>query len=620
MVRNPTCLLVLAAFGCTDATFELTAPHGSSSIAATPGAAALYVANHVHESIARFEPESEKLDHIAAAGEPTRIAQLQERLFVTLRSARALGVYDGATTVPTYTTSVELGAEPFGVVVHAPTNRVFVTVSLEDLVYELDATTLEILRKWPVAGEPRGLAVHPSGAALFVVTLRSRQVVRIDLRDSARSPEALALPELGPPDVATLRLTGDPTVAPDGRLLHIPGIYVVTASPIPTNPTSEYYGHIMQPAPVIIAQPLDDDAEPELGGAAVISLVDYALYPPLSGAPSGVAVSHDSALLAVPIEGAEAVVVVGAQHDSSDARYLYEGDGGFIRGGRHIGFEPRPVTTLAAPAGTTSVLFTDNRTAWVYGFIDRSIAELDIGEADPRDNSLEVVAGSKEALPMKRRFEVAPSVLSRELEVGQRLFYSTMDPNVTRPGSGVSCALCHVGGRDDGMTWFFDIGQRQTPSLAGRVSLTEPVRWEGQRATVAENAMMTSRGMSPGNGMSPAQAQYVADYIDWTRIPTPRAVDSDAIERGAEVFARVGCASCHAGPAYTDNAPYRMFGLQSVRTRSLVGVGATAPYLHDGRAATLRDVVRVAQSGAMGAPFTLSSGETDDLVRFLESL
>ena len=66
------------------------------------------------------------------------------------------------------------------------------------------------------------------------------------------------------------------------------------------------------------------------------------------------------------------------------------------------------------------------------------------------------------------------------------------------------------------------------------------------------------------------------------------------------------------------------------KTPSLRNLGHTAPYMHDGRYATLRDAVRhyseldVERIHTHGEqllrPLKLTPGEIDDLVAFLESL
>jgi cytochrome c peroxidase len=73
---------------------------------------------------------------------------------------------------------------------------------------------------------------------------------------------------------------------------------------------------------------------------------------------------------------------------------------------------------------------------------------------------------------------------------------------------------------------------------------------------------------------------------------------------------------------------HRNFG--EFRVPALRGVAATAPYMHDGSKATLRDVVRHystldldrlhADGETILKPLGLSESEIDDLVAFLEAL
>ncbi len=188
----------------------------------------------------------------------------------------------------------------------------------------------------------------------------------------------------------------------------------------------------------------------------------------------------------------------------------------------------------------------------------------------------------------------------------------------------MSCSTCHFEGRNDGLTWTFDRGPRQTPSLAGVVSARAPVRWEGDRETVAVDAMRTSQGLMGGEGLTESDAADIEAFVDFTRnvdLPLKGTTDP-TIELGRSIFERpdVGCVSCHSGALYSDNVQHDLLGLSGVKTPSLIGVGATAPYFHDGSASTLREVVLRGRTGAMGNTSSLSDVEVDALARFLESL
>lgn len=84
-----------------------------------------------------------------------------------------------------------------------------------------------------------------------------------------------------------------------------------------------------------------------------------------------------------------------------------------------------------------------------------------------------------------------------------------------------------------------------------------------------------------------------------------------AAQRGARLFVgKAQCALCHAGPNFADGRLHA-----GLRTPSLRNVAVTAPYLHDGRAATLHEAVR-----RHDALPRLDGAALADLVAFLGTL
>jgi cytochrome c peroxidase len=98
--------------------------------------------------------------------------------------------------------------------------------------------------------------------------------------------------------------------------------------------------------------------------------------------------------------------------------------------------------------------------------------------------------------------------------------------------------------------------------------------------------------------------------------------DTDAVRRGKSVFAELRCGRCHGAPDYTSERTYDV-GLADAagQTRfnppSLLGVSQRDAYLHDGRAASLREVFE--KHGHPDGRGT-EGKSLDDLVAFLESL
>jgi hypothetical protein len=89
----------------------------------------------------------------------------------------------------------------------------------------------------------------------------------------------------------------------------------------------------------------------------------------------------------------------------------------------------------------------------------------------------------------------------------------------------------------------------------------------------------------------------------------------------------VGCHRCHPAPWYTDGNSHDV-GKRGPNERqdhfdtpTLVEVWRTAPYLHDGRYRTLREVFVEGRHGlGPGRGRDLSEQQIDDLVEFVLSL
>jgi cytochrome c peroxidase len=111
-----------------------------------------------------------------------------------------------------------------------------------------------------------------------------------------------------------------------------------------------------------------------------------------------------------------------------------------------------------------------------------------------------------------------------------------------------------------------------------------------------------------------------------------------AARRGLRLFVgRGGCVACHAGPTLGDDAlhvslvhslgaagtpdtGHRGEPANAFRTPGLRDVAATAPYLHDGSAATLCDAVLPHAADPGSVPPSLTAAERKDLAAFLSTL
>src|SRR5690606_30842475 len=105
-----------------------------------------------------------------------------------------------------------------------------------------------------------------------------------------------------------------------------------------------------------------------------------------------------------------------------------------------------------------------------------------------------------------------------------------------------------------------------------------------------------------------ALAAYVGSFDSIPRSPMRNAdgTMTDSALRGEGIFLNLACDSCHAVEDFTNSAENVLYDvgtltefsgsrlggeLSGIDTPTLLGIWQTAPYLHDGSAATLLDVL-----------------------------
>jgi mono/diheme cytochrome c family protein len=220
----------------------------------------------------------------------------------------------------------------------------------------------------------------------------------------------------------------------------------------------------------------------------------------------------------------------------------------------------------------------------------------------------------------------------------------------------MSCASCHFDGDHDGRTWMFENGPRNTTSLRGTRD-TRPLHWSADRDEVQDfehtiKTLQFGDGLLAGGEPNPslgapnagrsADLDALAAFVNTLRHrPSPfRKPDGSltaAARRGQRIFdrAEVGCAICHPAPRFTDSSLVTPFVRHDVGTGdgprerlgpafdtpSLRGLWDSAPYLHDGSAPSLRDVLTTRNPGDRhGSTSQLTPQEVEDLVAYLKSL
>ncbi len=632
--------LVAPCGGLTDETF----PTGSGTAVAAGDGTAVLAVNEALGTLSLLDLESETVQQLAVGAEPSRIARIDDTYYVTLRGERGIAVVtlDGDTL--RLDQVVDTGAEPVGIVASEDGLALFVALSQENEVQELDPADLGVRRSWTVSDEPRFLALHPDKQALFVGSGYRGTLTWIDLRENTVAeldlPEMLGSdPNTGQERVLAPRITGDLAITSDGDLLGVPVLYVDNLSPVgepepdSTPDLSSGYGagattsDVSRFNPSIVTFPLSPGGLPDEDLAEASLLVGPADVPGDSFGQNvrsyvaSVTFSPDGAAMLASMEGSRVVVAASTR---SVRRGLDGEDFDDVPATRGQ-FTSVASTFIVTDQGPRTVLFTDEDTAYVHSFLDRTVGDLLANVALAELAQFDDVGFAEQSTYQTQDgVALTSETLGDDLEYGRRLFFSAVDSRMSHPGAGVSCATCHFEVRNDGLTWTFVEGVRQTPSLAGDISLTEPVTWVNDVESVADEAMATSQDRMGGDDLYPEDAARIDAFVNSTRhvdISTAK-LDRDAIARGAEIFHReeVGCGDCHTGPEGTDNAFHELYGLQAVNTPALRGIAATAPYLHDGSMRTLEQLIDKLEDGSMGDTSSLSEAEKADLVAYLESL
>ena len=464
------------------------------------------------------------------------------------------------------------GVEPFGVALDG--ERLYVSDTGGAAVRVLDAGTLATLATIATEEYPRGLALH--AGRLYVTHFRSG---RISIIDTATNAVTRVIGS-----VVGANLSQAIVVDPDTNRLYVPQTRSNSANAALLFDTTVF--------PIVAVVNLGSESLPI--DRLLIDLIDRPSNMPFD------AVLTSSKKLYVVHAGSDDVSVIDAATKKKIA---------------HIGVGSNPRGIALSP---------DERLAYVNNALSGTLSVIDTAT----DQIVSTIPLTTIALP--------PDVLN-----GKILFHTSNRTTLAKD-RWISCATCHFDGSVDGRTWFFRDGPRNTTPLFD-LTPTLPLHWSGDLDEL-QDVESTIRIVQAGSGLAdgdsfctptcnvnPPNANRSKDLDDLAafmvslRPPRRLYVRTEAARRGESHFlGRAGCVSCHPAPLYTDRKTHDVgtgAGDDVERkgnrfdTPSLRGLADTAPYLHDGSAATIRDAItRHTDTGALTPP------ELDEIVAFLQSI
>lgn len=538
-------------------------------------------------------------------------------------------------------------------------------VSLIDVA---DRTHPKLVGSLATQREPRGLAISADGGTAWVSHLVGSGLTRVDGLAGERPtiteqplPAGRARTPVGGETRASLGYSV--LLSPDGKTLLAP------RHALGANGTGSWWGapvvDTMDVASGAALQPARAPGSPtsfvETDGNLFIAWTDWRADAGVATAPSLAITQPRAAIyrattstLLVAGEGSDMVAELDARLPDPAMRQLQV----FQLGADYDVYGDFP-KKCGAPTGLA--LSRDDATLYVFCRSTFDLAKIDL-----------------KAGRLVGRAHLADDGLPADAALGRRLYYSARSPTIS---GGIGCAGCHPEGRDDGYVWRegefasdFDEGHhrrfvasrallklnaafgerrepkdvtlyaRQTPFIAGRTRANGPYAWHAEDADLLarlDSGFQLHRGGWSGASNVRAAGQHVAkvDYLgDFLRSgllppPTLAAPLSEAQQKGREIFEseKVGCASCHLPQSeLTDRKQHPLDGSRAAgeftaepdnafKTPSLMFLAGTAPFFHDGSAATLTDLVE--RNGTrMGNTSQLRAEEKQWLVSYLESL
>jgi YVTN family beta-propeller protein len=599
-------------------------PSWGAPVVVSPTDGSVWVVNPDAGSITVVDPDQlVKVVEIPTGGEPWSLAFSPDgaTLYVVDRAGGLLVVVEPSNH--SITTRIALGPEPGTIALNPSGTKAYISVTAANVVAVVDTLTRSMVAQIAVAPLPYALAMSNDGDGedddeqLYVTHLlalarsggveatdegREGRVTLIDSRSNTVIQEIALLPDAhGFPNLLTaITLTGKRAWVPQVR----------AAPALPNGLTTTVFAAVST---------LDRVTGVEETSAR-LSLNDEQVFGSPVNNPVAAIPSADGKTLYIVLAGSNLVEIV----DITDP------------------YQPRLVKFL--PTGENPrgmALSADGRYGYVMNYLARSLTVLDLVQQ-----------------AWVAEVPVTAETLDEAILRGKILFNTATDPRLSR-ASWISCASCHPDGGSDGVTWVFPDGVRQTPALWNS-GQTLPWHWsaaldEAQDVEETIQVIQQGIGLAPGvdttllgeplQGRSRDLDALAAFLLHGIRAPAaPTTEDS---ERGRHLFASAGCATCHGGTAWTvsvlpgepgtldadsngmvdavlhDAGTFTSLDLRGVTgfdVPSLLGVGLTAPYLHDGSMPTLEALLRSGHPDPGRQNHQLSEDEMQALVAFLRSI
>jgi len=500
---------------------------------------------------------------------------------------------------------IPVGHSPTSPVITPDGQTAYVCNRFDSTIGVVNLLTRRQTRTLPAGREPIGADLSKDGSVLIVAnhlpnTAATANHVAAEISiidtDSGRTVASVRSPE-GTIDLRCVK------VSPDGR--HAAVTHGVSRFRLPTTSlergwvTTNAFSLIDVPKRRLVATVLLDDVD--LGAAN----------------PRAVAWTGDSATLCITHAGTHEVSVIdvgkllkkiAATHEAGKPDQIVN-DLAFL-----VGLRNRLVLAGNGPRCMTIV----GTTAYIGEYFTDSLGVLDI-TAKPLPKRRPVA----KSIPLGPAVEMTPARRGEMLFNDAQLCFQMW----------TSCASCHPDARSCGLNVDLMLDGLGNPKNTKSMLLahkTPPSMIRGIRAT-AEVAVRARIRFGLFAVRPEKDAAAIDEYLKALEpVPSPRLVNgrlSESALRGKKLFKVAGCSACHPAPLFTDLKKHDVgTGKESEAkckfdTPTLVELWRTAPYLYDGRAETVIDLLTVYNEGDRhGRTSKLTPQQLRDLAEYVLSL
>jgi len=642
-------ILLLPAFLLAAATFAAAAPYLSPTrMPAHPVPHAIYVLLSTADSIAVVDPATEKVTATYPLGfapsdlaiAPSPADPATQLLYITEYSPvgklhiytlpppstleRQLPIENRESKIenPLPIATIDVGAYPAAIALNHDATRAYIANQFSNDLSIIDLVTHREIARLPMLREPKSLAISPDGKLLAIGNLLPLQSA-LDRPVSAR---------------VTLVDTQDNTI-----LANIPladGTQSIEDICFSKNGGMLFVSHILSRYALPTTQV--DRGWMNTNAVSIINIPARKYYTTLllddiylgAANPRGMTLSPDGNTLYVATAGTHELIALSLPAALAKIKNLPNPADAAGNLTLLVGAKTR-IPLLGK--GANHVLALDNKLYTTdYFSAGLTVIDLDTPISASAGGTTSVSSAATSALQ-----PFSPSALSsRFIKLGDEpapdkirrgeLYFSNAS-NCFQQWQ--SCITCHPGVRADGLNWDLindGIGNPKNTKSMLYAHATPPSMITGIRAD-AKVAVRAGLRYIQFVQLPDEYAQCIDEYLMSLRpVPSPHLINgqlSEKARRGEKLFARANCATCHSGQYYTDGKKYDVgtgveesAGVPFV-TPTLREVWRTAPYLYNGSAVTMKEVLtKYNKSGKHGETSKLTDDELDALAEYILSL